>query len=159
MSEHEDRNETLKAMGIKTYPPFVKQVGGEVTREVEHTSWCRSNELDLCSACSVKKGWDHSPATGEATTCQGGKPHEWLPLPCSCGPNDRRRGDRRLREQDGEWIEEGLANLFYAYEDAKKALASVLAAYDELAFGLNPQERSYVRDVTPKGIREWDEGE
>ena len=47
---------------------------------------------------------------------------------------------RRLREQDEERLEEGLANLFYAYEDAKKALASVLAAYDELAFGLDPQE-------------------
>ena len=52
-----------------------------------------------------------------------------------------RESINRLREQDGEWIEEGLANLFYAYEDAKKALASVLAAYDELAFGLSPQEK------------------
>ena len=75
------------------------------------------------------------------------------------GESCLREAASRLREQDGERIEEGLANLFYAYEDAKKALASVLAAYDELAFGLNPQERSYVRDVTPKGIREWDEGE
>jgi len=64
-------------------------------REPEHTNWCRSNELDLCSGCSVKKGWDRNGVTGEPTTCRDGVPHEWLPLPCNCGPNDRRKWERR----------------------------------------------------------------
>ncbi|KKN88068.1 hypothetical protein LCGC14_0251400 [marine sediment metagenome] len=69
-------------------------IGGE--RESEHTSWCRSNELDLCSGCSVKKGWDRNGVTGEPTTCRDGVPHEWPPRPCNCGPNDKRKGDRRF---------------------------------------------------------------
>lgn len=60
-----------------------------------HTIWCLSNELALCTGCSVKKGWDRNGVTGGPTTCRDGKPHEWLPKPCNCGPNDRRRGDRR----------------------------------------------------------------
>ncbi len=64
--------------------------------ESEHTSWCRSNELDLCSGCSVKKGWDRTGVTGEPTTCRDGVPHEWPPRPCNCGPNDKRKGDRRF---------------------------------------------------------------
>ena len=76
---------------LYTRPP----ASDEKLREAEHTSWCRSSGLGLCTGCSVKKGWDRDGVTGEPTTCQGGAPHEWLPLPCNCGPNDRRRGDRR----------------------------------------------------------------
>lgn len=74
----------------------------ERDREAKHTTWCRSNELDLCTGCSVKKGWDRNGVTGEPTSCHDEVPHEWLPKPCNCGPNDRRRGDRRILGKQGE---------------------------------------------------------
>ncbi len=73
----------------------------------QHTSWCHSNELELCSGCSVLKGHDRSPATGEPTTCRNGEPHEWLPKPCNCGPNDKRRGDRRMATPEASPPAEG----------------------------------------------------
>ena len=60
-----------------------------------HEPWCNSHKLALCSGCSVKKGWDRNGLTGEPTKCCHGSPHEWLFKPCTCGPNDQRRCNRR----------------------------------------------------------------
>lgn len=73
------------------------------TEGEQHKPWCESHSLALCSGCSVLKGWDVHGITGEPTTCNEGKPHEFLPKPCTCGPNDRRKEDRRaLLSSPGE---------------------------------------------------------
>ena len=41
------------------------------------------------------KGWDRDGVTGSQTTCRDGKAHEFLPRPCSCGPNEE--------STDAEW--------------------------------------------------------
>lgn len=60
-----------------------------VDRETEHEPWCHARELDLCTGCGVKKGWETSP------TCSDGAPHVWPRRACICGPNDRRKAERR----------------------------------------------------------------
>ena len=72
---------------------LLESVEGERMRR--HEPWCNSHKLALCSGCSVKKGWDRNGLTGEPTKCCHGSPHEWLFKPCTCGPNDQRRCNRR----------------------------------------------------------------
>lgn len=65
----------------------------------DHEPWCDANHLKLCEGCAVKKGWHYNSVTGEPTTCRQGNPHVWNPKPCNCGPNDRRKVDRRASEE------------------------------------------------------------
>ena len=64
-------------------------------REAEHHSWCHSHQLDLCAGCGVLYGWHRNGVTGEPTTCRNGARHQWPTKPCNCGPNDKRRAERR----------------------------------------------------------------
>ena len=74
---------------------FLRAIVTSSASALEHEPWCNSHNLALCTGCSVLEGWDRNWVTSEPTTCTDGKPHEWLPKPCNCGPNDERRGDRR----------------------------------------------------------------
>ena len=93
--------------------------------------------------------------TGEPTTCRDGAPHEWLPLPCNCGPNDRRRGDRRQAGGSTPTADtEGEEETRRAYTDLVDAIASpsegegareALGLIEEIEvrimeFGDNPKE-------------------